>query len=90
MVRTQVQLPKDEYEELRAVAARARRSIADCIREGVRLFLRAKRLETSRVKQVAGMFRPLSRAEQRKQELKQHDRWFADAILAAKRREGSR
>lgn len=85
MVRTQVQLPNDEYEELRVVAARARRSIADCTREGVRLFLRSKKLETSRAKEVAGKFRPLSRAE-----LKEHDRRFADAILAAKRREASR
>jgi hypothetical protein len=40
MILTQIQLPEEEYERLRAVANRQGRSLADCIREGIGLLLR--------------------------------------------------
>jgi len=82
MIRTQIQLPEAEYEELRAIAARDRRSMADCIREGIRWFLGKKRRKSSPLADVAGKFRPLSPSD-----LKDHDRWLADAISRSKKRE---
>jgi hypothetical protein len=71
MIRTQVQLPEAEYEQLRDIAARERRSMADCIREGVQLFLDRFRQAGGDLDSFAGKFRPLP-----VDDLKPHDRWY--------------
>jgi Arc/MetJ-type ribon-helix-helix transcriptional regulator len=80
MIRTQIQLPEADYEELRAAASKERRSLADCIREGIRLFLTRRRATATKLDKVAGKFRPRGL-----QDLKPHDRWFAEAIEDSKR-----
>lgn len=85
MIRTQIQLPEEEYEELRKLAAQERRSMADCIREGIRMFLRSKRQRASSLADIAGAYRPRS-----VDDLKEHDRQLADAIAESKRPEASR
>lgn len=85
MVRTQIQLPQADYDQLKKVAARERRSLADCIREGVRLFLKRSRGNSEDLSDIAGKFRPLSM-----EGLKPHDRWLAEAVIRSKgaRRKG--
>lgn len=75
MVRTQIQLPEEDYEQLRLVASRQGRSLADCVREGVGLFLRRSQAETCDFSRL-----PTFQA-QPSDDLKDHDRWWADAIL---------
>ena len=74
MLRTQIQLKEEDYDALREVAAQQRRSIADCIREGVGLFLDRQRRPRERFDDIAGKFAPLP-----PDDLKPHDRWWADA-----------
>ena len=81
MRRTQIQLPEDEYRELKDVAARERRSMADCIREGIRLFVKRSRTAESDLEEIAGKFRP-----QPVKDLKPHDRWLVESILSRKTR----
>ncbi len=84
MIRTQIQLPEAEYEQLREVATRERRSLADCIREGIRLFLSRFQTGADDLRDIAGKFKPLPLKD-----LKPHDRWLAEAAgrrKAAKRK----
>ncbi|MFH1437698.1 MAG: ribbon-helix-helix protein, CopG family [Pseudomonadota bacterium] len=74
MIRTQIQLPEDLYQELRRIASEQQRSIADCIREGVRMFLGRAREKNNDIMGVAGKFKPLPLDD-----LKPHDRWIAKA-----------
>ena len=79
MIRTQIQLSKEDYETLRQVAAQEGRSMADCIREALGLFFRRSRAGQDNLEEVAGKFRP--RPVNR---LKRHDRWLAEAVIASK------
>ena len=79
MIRTQIQLPREEYEKLRKVAARLRKSMAACIRDGIQLFLRHSQASEADLTDLAGKFRPL-----RMKDLKPHDRWRAEAALGLK------
>ena len=81
MVRTQIQLSEEDYEKLRRVAARERRSIADCIREGIRWFLQRAASKGDELASIAGTSLPLDADD-----VKLHDRWHADAIAESKRR----
>jgi hypothetical protein len=81
MIRTQIQLPEEEYEQLRRAAAKERRSIADCIREGIRWFLRQGESADDDLAAVAGKFRPLPIDD-----LKPHDRRHVEGIERSKRR----
>ena len=81
MRRTQIQLPEAEYNELRETAGRLRRSMADCIREAIRLFLGRSKSAGIDLESIAGKFRPL-----RTTGLKPHDRRLAEAILTSKGR----
>ena len=76
MIRTQIQLPEAKYEKLRRVAARHRQSMAECIREGIDAFLQHAEEEEADWVAVAGSFRPNADPE-----LKDHDRWWADAVV---------
>ena len=84
MIRTQIQLPEAEYRELQEIAASERRSIADCIREGIRWFLSRSRAQRDDLEEIAGKFRPLP-----VEDLKPHDRWIAEAVLESRSRKGS-
>jgi hypothetical protein len=77
MIRTQIQLSEESYAALQRAAARADRSMADCIREGIALFLQRARASESGLMSVAGRFRPLPGGD-----LKPHDQWWADAVVA--------
>jgi plasmid stability protein len=81
MVRTQIQLPEEQYQELRSRAAREHRSLADCIREAIRLFLLRDREHTLGLEDIAGKFRPLPL-----EDLKPHDRELVHAITRSKKR----
>jgi len=81
MIRTQIHLPEKEYEELRQAASSQKRSMADCIREAIRLFLSRQRTNRARLEEIAGKFRPVPMSD-----LKPHDRWTAEAILRSKGR----
>lgn len=69
MIRTQIQLPERDYERLREAAQRQHRSLADCIREGIGLYLRSAEAAVADLSEVAGRFtpRPID-------DLKSHDR----------------
>ena len=79
MIRTQIQLPESDYDELREIAAREDRSLADCIREGIRMFLRRSRVRDCAIDEVAGKFRPEDASD-----LKPHDRAWVEAIVDSK------
>lgn len=78
MIKTQIQLEEGQYDRLRAVAAQERRSLADCVRESVDLFLadHAQPANAGELDQVLGRFRPLDDAD-----MKDHDSAWAEAIL---------
>lgn len=85
MIRTQIQLPEKEYEELRKLAAHERRSMADCIREGIRWVLRRSGGGEESIAAVAGRFRPIA-----SDDLKPHDRWYAEAAASPRQRRGGK
>lgn len=80
MIRSQIQLPEADYARLRAVAAGMNRSIADCIREGVGLFLQQRSTREDDLADLVKGFEPLpmDRPES-------HDSQWAEAILRSKR-----
>ena len=75
MIRTQIQLPEAEYERLREAARRQGRSMADCIREGIDLYLAGAGQRRTDLDALAGRFLPRDTAD-----LKLHDHaWIASA-----------
>lgn len=68
MIRTQIQLPEADYDRLRAEAQRQGRSMADCIREGIGLYLSSVRADGADLLSLAGRFSP-----QASTDLKPHD-----------------
>ena len=76
MIRTQIQLDEDKHRKLREVAAQQGRSIADCIREGINLFLQRSDSRAEDIEAIAGKFPPKPMSG-----LKRHDRWWAEGIL---------
>ena len=78
MIRTQLQVPEEDYEALREVAARQSRSLADCMREAIRLFLRQSRQRADALESIAGQFRPIAAPD----DLKAHDKQWADSVMA--------
>ena len=74
MIRTQIQLPERDYARLREAARRQHRSLADCIREGIGLYLAAAESASADLGDIAGRFtpRPID-------DLKQHDRDWIEA-----------
>jgi len=74
MIRTQIQLPVTEYERLRAEAQRQGRSMADCIRQGIGLYLASATADTAELLALAGRFSPRDSSD-----LKPHDAsWIAE------------
>lgn len=69
MIRTQIQLPEDEFARLREAARRQHRSMADCIREGIGMYLTAAAAASADLSGLAGRFQPQSTDD-----LKPHDR----------------
>ena len=80
MIRTQIQLAAAEYERLRDEARREQRSMADCIREGIAMYLDSRGRRRSDLASLAGTFRPLDTHD-----LKPHD---AAWVEAARKTEG--
>lgn len=80
MKRTQIQVPEGDYAELERRAAGLGRSVADCIREGIHLFLERNKSGGVDLHRIAGKFRPGPLDD-----LKAHDRWLAQSIEQRKR-----
>lgn len=76
MKRTQIQILEEDFEALRKTAAKLDRSIADCIREGITLFLVQSRPPTEDFSEIAGKFPPIPR-----EDTKPHDRWWSESIV---------
>ena len=68
MIRTQIQLPDSDYERLREAARRQGRSMADCIREGIDLYLAGAGQRKTDLASLAGRFHPRDASD-----LKPHD-----------------
>ena len=79
MIRTQIQVSPEQYQQLRDAAHRQNRSVADCIREGIRLFLGRQQGAVTRLDEISGRFRPIPADD-----LSPHDRWFAATALDSK------
>ena len=76
MIKTQIQLEEVQYERLRKIAAAEHRSLADCVRECVALYLAQSSVSGANLDGVLGKFAPIS-----DEDLKPHDRAWAEAIL---------
>ena len=75
MIRTQIQLPESDYERLREAARRQGRSMADCIREGIDLYLAGAGQRKTDLASLAGRFHPRDASD-----LKPHDQaWIVAA-----------
>ncbi len=82
MIRTQVQLPQEQHARLRHRAALLHKSVAQQIREALTLYFEyTTPSKTRSIRDVAGKFGPLPMDD-----LKDHDRGFAEAILSSKRK----
>ena len=80
MVRTQVQLTEEQLGALRRISADKNRSVADLVREGVKLYLEAQRRPpreelVRRALSVVGKF-----SSGRGDVSENHDRYLADAF----------
>lgn len=75
MKRTQIQLSENDFDALRKIAAEKKRSIADCIREGIALFLQKSTRQPGDFSCVAGRFHPVP-----DDRLKSHDLWWSQSI----------
>ena len=85
MIRTQIQLPEEQYRFLRERAAITHQSIAGLIREAITLYTAHEKPRSTRgIRDIAGRFKPLP-----VKDLKPHDRWLTEAILESKRAAGS-
>ena len=78
MLRTQIQLGEECYRKLREVAARQHRSMADCIRQGISLFLKQSEEEEEGLSEIAGKFPATNSGN-----VKRHDRFWADSRRVA-------
>ena len=85
MKRTQIQVPDERYEELERVAQQEGRSVADCVREGIELFLKRSRAAGASLEEIAGKFRPMPLDD-----LKPHDRWLAASVAGRRPSRGRR
>ena len=85
MIRTQIQLERAQYDKLREIGAREDKGLAEQVREAVALYL-ARRPEGSLppIGGLSGRFHRLPAPAM--DELKPHDRWLSESILASKRR----
>lgn len=76
MIRTQIQLGEAEYKTLKDMAHKRQRSMADCIREAIGIYLQTPDKATTDFEAVAGRFRPIAT-----EDLKDHDRLLTESIL---------
>jgi predicted DNA-binding protein len=75
MIRTQIQLPEKEYVLLKEMAHNSSRSMADCVREAVAVYIASSHRAAEDFASVAGKFHPISTDD-----LKPHDRFLSDSI----------
>lgn len=85
MLRTQIQLPESDHARLQEVAKRMNRSISDCIREGIDLFLSRTSSAGDDFADIAGRFKPLPDNDH-----SSHDAQWAKAIRDSKQPRGHR
>ena len=80
MIRTQIQLPEKAFGELKARARRQGRSMADCVREAIAVYLRgADATARADFEAIAGKFQPVPTDD-----LKAHDHALIDTILESR------
>lgn len=75
MIRTQIQLPEKEYGALKEIAYKSHRSMAECVREAVAVYIAGSRHAAADFSSVAGKFSPIPTDD-----LKEHDRRLADIL----------
>ena len=80
MIRTQIQLPEQDYRHLQEAARRRGSSMAQCIREAVGLFLRSEKRGFQDVSEIPAFHVVSGRP------LKEHDQAWADSIASKKLR----
>lgn len=86
MIRTQLQLTKQQYQRLRSWVSRLDKSIAQQVREAIDDYLqRLDRAEGKRIADIAGRFEPLPDAAQG---IPEHDRLFSQAVQSPKKGRG--
>lgn len=76
MIRTQIQLPEADYEKLRQRAADARTSMAQQVREAIAQYLASGKKPQLPLDAIIGKHRPRLSLD----DLKDHDRWFVEAV----------
>ena len=81
MPKAHCRLSEGTHAKLRQAAVRQRRSMADCIREGINSFLQKSESRAADIAAIAGKFAPKPMSG-----LKRHDRWWAEAIMEKWRR----
>jgi len=81
MVRTQVQLTEEQAETLRQLSAETGKSVAEMVRLGVELYLKA-RFRPSRKEQIERALRAAGKFASGPADVsKDHDRYLAEAYL---------
>jgi hypothetical protein len=85
MIKTQIQLKEDDYKKLREIGIREDKGLAEQVREAVSMYL--ARHSDSPLPPVSGLKGRFHRMPSPAiDELKPHDRWFAESVLESKRR----
>jgi len=82
MIRTQIQLEEDQFDLIRSEAAKKNISVAGFVREALARYLKSPRRAALRnLATLRPAFKPIPMDD-----LSDHDRWFAEAIMDSKRR----
>jgi hypothetical protein len=75
MVRTQIQLEENQYQQLRSLGARSGKGLAEQVREAVGQYLAQQGSRVEPLESALGKFRPTA-----PKGLKPHDRDYADTL----------
>ncbi len=82
MIRTQIQLEEAQFDLIRSEAAKKNISVAGLVREALARYLKSPRQVALRnLATLRPAFKPIPMDD-----LSDHDRWFAEAIMDSKRR----
>jgi hypothetical protein len=83
MIKTQIQLENEQYQQLRKIGSAESKGLAEQVREAVGLYLAKRRTDMPSLEELAAGFQPLP--PESFDELKPLDHWLADAIRDSKR-----
>lgn len=84
MIRTQIQLEPAQFKVLRGEAAKRNISVAGLVREALAKYLNSPRKSAFRnLSRLRPAFRSIPQ-----EGISDHDRWYAEAIMDSKRRNG--